>query len=202
MNELEKMKELWKDIYQNQNQNSRLDKQQIMENLSKKSNGVFAKLQKSVWLEFAVSVVCIPIILIGTAIYNRSDIKLASVVFCIMGVLLLVILWKDLRKIQHYSADVQNLKESINQSVTHMEHFVKLYFRVYMFLWPMVGIVYYFMFSYFAHIENLNLGVLAGFVVVSIVIGYFVQTWYTEKMYGKHLKELKKLKIELEKDDY
>ncbi|MCU0325178.1 MAG: hypothetical protein MUF45_07975 [Spirosomaceae bacterium] len=202
MNELEKMKELWRDIYQNQNQNSQLDKKQIMENLSKKSNGIFAKLQKSVWLEYIISAVCLPIILIWAPIYNRPEIKFASVVFCLTGVVLLVILWKDLRKIQLYSANIQNLKESINQSVIHMEYFVKLYFKVYMFLWPMVGIVYYYMYNYFAKKDELNLMVLIGFVVVCTTIGYFIQKWYTDKMYGRYLKELKKLKMELEKDEY
>lgn len=201
MNELEQMKELWKDIHQNQGTYSQLNKEQIMENLSKKSNTVFIKLQRSVRLEFIVSAVCLPIILGGTFYYQNTDLKFASSIFCVMGILLTVILWKDFRKIQHYNSDLTTLKQTINDAVLQMDNFVKLYFKVYMFLWPMVGVVYYFMFNYFAKIDKIDIGVLLGFVIFSTVAGYFTQKWYTEKMYGKYLKELQKLKAELEKDE-
>ena len=202
MNELEKMKELWKEDYENKNTYTQINKEQIMENLTLKSNSIFVKLSRSVKYEYMVIAMCIPIMLIPTTYTSDANFRLSSIAFGVMIVLYGLIFWNDFRKIQNYSLISTNLNDQLSESIGHLEKFVKKYFTASMVMWPMVGIVYYFII--FRFIQNalspnvFNPLGLAISMIIATFIGYFVQKWYTQKMYGKYVDELKKLQKELQ----
>lgn len=203
MDELEKMKQLWKEVHQNQPNYTQLNQEQLMENLSKKSTNIFTKLNKSVRLEFIVSVISLPIILSSAFLYPSTEIKMAAFLFCVMGIVLLAVLWKDFARIQHYTSQSATLKQNLSDAISHLDTFVSLYFKVYMFLWPMVGVFCFFTFKYVLKSpisEEKSLIYLSISVILSTLIGYFVQKWYTECMYGKYLNQLRNLKNELESE--
>jgi hypothetical protein len=204
MDELEKMKQLWKEVHQNQPNYTQLSQEQLMENLSKKSTNIFTKLTKSVRLELLGFVIGIPIILSSAFLYSSSEIKIATFLFCVMGLVLLAVLWKDFARIQHYTSQSATLKQNLSDAISHLDTFVSLYLKVYMFLWPMVGVFYYY--YIFKHVlkspisEDESLIYLFASVILSTFIGYFIQKWYTEWMYGKYLNQLRNLKNELESE--
>lgn len=203
MDELEKMKQLWKEVHQNQPNYTQLNQEQLMENLSKKSTNIFTKLNKSIRLEFLGFVIGIPIILSSAFLYSSSEIKIAAFLFCVMGLVLLAVLWKDFARIQHYTSQSATLKQNLSDAISHLDTFVSLYLKVYMFLWPMVGVFYYYIFKHVLKSpisENESLIYLFISVILSTLIGYFIQKWYTECMYGKYLNQLRNLKNELESE--
>lgn len=203
MDELEKMKQLWKEVHQNQPNYTQLNQEQLMENLSKKSTNIFTKLNKSIRLEYLGFVIGLPIILSSTFLYPSPEIKMASLLFCVIGLVLLAVLWKDFAKVQHYTSQSATLKQNISDAISHLDTFVSLYFKVYMFLWPMVGVFCYYVFKSVLKSpisEDKSLLYLFISVILSILVGYFIQKWYTECMYGKYLNQLKSLKNELESE--
>lgn len=207
MDELEKMKQLWKEVHQNQPNYTQLNQEQLMENLSKKSTNIFTKLNKSVRLEFIVSVICLPIVLAIAFLYPSTEIKMAAFLFCVMGIVLMAVLWKDFAKIQHYTSQSATLKQNLSDAISHLDTFVSLYFKVYMLLWPMAGVSFFYGFKYgFGHghkspiSEDESLIYLFASVILSTFIGYFIQKWFTEFMYGKYLNQLRNLKNELESE--
>lgn len=202
MNELEKMKELWKEVHENKNNYTQINKEQIMENLKLKSNSVFVKLSRSVKYEYMVIAACIPIMLIPITYISDANFKWPSIIFAVVIVLYGVFFWNDFRKIQNYSSSSTSLSEQLNESVIHLEKFVKMYFTAGMIMWPAVGALYYFIIirylkNAFSQSE-FSLSILLLSMVLATIIGYFVQKWYTQKMYGKYVKVLKDLQHELE----
>lgn len=198
MKELEKMKELWKEVHENNNNYTQLNNNQIMESLSKKSNNVFSKLQKSVKLEFITTALGLPIILWGSFMRDNIGMQIWSIAFSVAGLLLMGVLWQDFRKIQGYSANATNLREQLSEAILQMETFVKLYIKTYMFLYPLVGGLLYVAATRNRFNSTRDLWLFVACVIGSTFFGYFIQKWYTELMYGKYLKELKNLKNELE----
>lgn len=201
MNELEKMKELWKEVHENKNNYTQINKQQIMENLTFKSNSIFVKLCKSVKYEFMAIAACIPMMLIPTAYISDANFKWSSIFFAVVIVLYGLFFWNDFKKIQNYSSGSTSLNEQLKESVTHLEKFVKTYFVAGMLMWPLVGALYYFMLKFLKYrlVEpTFNIVSLLLSMVVATFIGYFVQKWYTQKMYGKYVDELKNLQKELQ----
>lgn len=202
MNELEKMKELWKEVHENSSNYIQINKQQIMENLTLKSNSIFVKLSRSVKYEYMVIAMCIPIMLIPTIYISDANFKWPSIIFAVVIVLYAVFFWNDFKKIQNYSSSSTSLNEQLKESVIHLEKFVKMYFTAGMIMWPVVGVLYYFIiFRYLQNafsLSEFSLSILLLSMVVATIIGYFVQKWYTQKMYGKYVDELKNLQKELQ----
>jgi hypothetical protein len=203
MKELDKMKELWKEVHETNNDYTQLNKEQIMESLSKKSNSVFSKLQLSVKLEFIVSGITLPLILLAGFYYKTTEYYIFSLTFTMLGVMLMAFLWKDLKKIYNYVSDKQSLREKLTDSINHLEQFKEMYFKVYMFLWPLVGLAYYLLYRLMERNTTTNsfdIKILIAMMIGSTVAGYFIQRWYTEYMYGKHIDRLKDLRNELENE--
>lgn len=205
MDELEKMKELWKEVHQNQPNYTQVNQEQLMENLSKKSTNIFTKLNKSIRLEYLGFVIGLPMILYSafSSPHSGSEIKIAAFLLCVMGLVLFAILWKDFAKIQYYTSQSATLKQNLSDAISHLDTFVSLYFKVYLFLWPMVGVFCYYVFKPVLKSpisEDESLIYLFASVILSTFIGYFIQKWYTEWMYGKYLNQLRNLKNELESE--
>lgn len=195
MKELEKMKELWKEVHENNNNYTQLNNNQIMESLSKKSNSVFSKLQRSVKLEIYSVVFGIPIILWSAFKSQSVDFQTWAIVFCTMGILLTGIFWNDYRKIQGYSSNIANLRGQLSDAILQLDQFIKLYFKIPLLLTPVFASIYI-VFTKPNILNNKLIFIVC--ILVIILLSYFIQKWYTELMYGKYLKELKKLKSELE----
>jgi len=174
-----------------------------MESLSKKSNGVFSKLQLSVKLEFIVSIITLPFILLTGFYFKTTEFYIFSTTFFMLGVILIAFLWKDLKKIYTYSLEGQNLREKLTDSINHLEQFKEMYFKVYMFLWPLVGLFYYLLYRLTERNTttiSFDIKILMAMMIGSTLSGYFIQRWYTEYMYGKHIDSLKDLRNELESE--
>lgn len=204
MKELNKMKELWKEVHETNNNYTQFNKEQIMESLSKKSNSVFSKLQLSVKLEFIVSGITLPIILLAGLYYKTTEYYIFSLTFTMLAMMLMIVLWKDLKKIYNYVSDKQSLREKLTDSINHLEQFKEMYFKVYMLLWPLVGLAYYLLYQLIKKGQTPNyifdIKILIAMMIGSTVVGYFIQRWYTQYMYGKHIDRLKGLRNELENE--
>jgi hypothetical protein len=143
----------------------------------------------------------LPIFLIVAFLSSNDGFKFSSIAFVIVCISYVLFFLKDFKKIQNYSSNATNLRESLNEIITHLENFVKIYFRANMLLWPLVGVLFIFasmttskkVFSF-----STDLPILIAFMVGSTLVGYFVQKWFIEKMYGKYVKVLKDLQHELE----
>jgi hypothetical protein len=197
MDELEKMKVLWKEVHENKNIYKQINKNQIMENLTFKSNHVFVKLSNSVKYEYMAIASSIPIMLITAAYVLDGSFKAAAISFAAIMLIYGWYFWSDFKKIQNYAISSASLNEQLSKSIAHLEKFVKTYFTVGMLLWPIVGALYYFMLLFLK--SNLLFGItpLLLSILATTFIGYFVQKWYTKNMYGKYIKELKDLQDEL-----
>lgn len=201
MNELEKMKELWKEVHENKNNYTQINKEQIMENLTLKSNSIFVKLSRSVKFEYMALASCLPIMLLSSAYVSDTNFKWSSIVFAVVMVLYGLFFWNDFRKIQNYSLISASLNEQLNESIIHLEKFIKTYFTAGMIMWPAVGGLYYFMLKFLKSYlvePTFNIVSLLLSMLVATIVGYFVQKWYTQKMYGKYVDELKNLQKELQ----
>jgi hypothetical protein len=202
MKELEKMKELWKEVHEENNNYEQLYKEQIMKNLSLKSNSVFVRLSRSVKFEYMAIATSIPVMLIPLTYISNANFRWSSIAFTVIMALYGLLFWNDFRTIENYSLNSGNLSEQLSESIGHLEKFVKKYFRASIAMWPMVGVVYYFIIIRYLQNEfspNEFSPIALGLsIVIATFIGYFVQKWYTQKMYGKYVDELKSLQKELQ----
>jgi hypothetical protein len=199
MENLDEMKEFWKKSNQKDNNNNNLNNKQIMETISKKSNSIFEKLKSSVALEFLVLIICLPAFCFGVYYYQSSTISVMSAIMIIICGIYVAIFWKDFKQIRGYEVTSDSIRTTLSEVIVQLERFKDTYFKLCMVLWPFVGIAHSFMSegSNIPRFDNKTTNIVA-YAVLSTILGYVIQKWYTNYMYGRHITQLKKLKTELE----
>lgn len=176
-----------------------------------KTLSITEKIKKSLMTEIIFGGIFLILFLALTFLSSYQSIRLYFGVFTIvilMFQILLILLYKRTIKLTTSSLPIiQNLK-SLHKTLSE---FVKLYFQFTMFLIPIClifsGYLGYvdeknnidsFKFIPFDVIFKNHLFLLSFILIFFILIMYFFTKWYLKKLYGNHLKNLKKMIDQLE----
>jgi hypothetical protein len=167
-------------------------------NIRKTAGSVTSKIKRNIWFEFAACLICLAIAVLVWLMYSSVYIHLfciATGLFCIVFSAYLFLLYK---KIIFYETEPGTIKDSLQQIITIVTGFTRLYFRISMGLLPVIFI--FGLITGYLNVSQQGLirqfqwskGIIfytIAFMAWSVII-YFFSRWYIRKLYGNYLLQL------------
>lgn len=203
--ELDNLKTIWKEAGTVTSVTSQEELEQM---LSKKSKSPIAKLKRNLFFEM-LFVVIIYSITVAFYFSMYKGIMLANAwMLIIVGLLYMVFYFSKRKLLKQMECITCEVKSNLSMQLTTLEKYVKLYLIAGTLLLPVVfitsGIVVYYSLP---GPENLPVSkqeffpyFLIGLVVICLVFVipvYFLNKWYVNLLYGRHVKKLKQIVNEM-----
>jgi hypothetical protein len=174
-----------------------------METIAQKSNSTFARLRRSIQIEWFASF--FGLLPCTFSVFYHPDVAMryCTGAFSVFIVGYLAYFWQGFQQIYTYSSDTASVKDRIEGIVSSLEKFTKTYFKISFLNWAFVGLLMFYSHRFVRseQQDTIALEWLPLYVVVSLIVGYFVQKHYTEWAYGRYLKQLKKYQEEFKKEE-
>ena len=202
--ELDSLKELWRDI--GQRDVPQETDEQILGMLQKRSKSPIAKMKHNLRKELVAVIILysLSIAYFLTASNSRYwELALLLLVIAIFFGFYYYHKNKLLREMQCVTCEVRS---NLEKQLITLEKFVRFYFISGTVLMPIA----YFATAFIVWIKSpvsatvyrspdrLEYIILIGIGLAITVAGYFLNIWYVNKLYGQHVKKLKKLLSEIE----
>jgi len=200
MVELDELKQIWQQ--QPASPPPDIDAEGLRELLKGKSYTVFEKLRRNLLLEIIMYAVSLTLIL-GVACYFNSRVITTLIIACIVCVFIPYLVYyiskyNQLRRLSLFSNDI---KRSLELSIETLQKYLNLYMAGSILLTPVTVFLVATIFMY----ELKELGLLRhfnptgeGFIWTALIAAAIATTvnvplmrWYTRKMYGKYVDQLK-----------
>ncbi|MBC7851208.1 MAG: hypothetical protein H7Y31_15805 [Chitinophagaceae bacterium] len=195
--ELDNLKDIWKQQSLEQPLESA---EQIRSLLHKKSQSPVSKMKRNLRRELNVVLILYSASIIFYAFYEGGQYWEISVMMLIVGVFFGAYYYKKNKLLTEMENVSGKVKYNLETKVIELRKYIRFYYLAGIFLpiliYPLTGLIMF----YKSPLKELNsffgwffigFGVFFGFVV------YFVNKWYVHKLYGKHLKKLEDLLIEM-----
>ncbi len=205
--ELDNIKELWKQLNQQQAQKDAYNDEAIYKFLAGESRGVIAVIRKNLRLEMVLTAIIMLSFVVLPFIYEGELLQTILGVWALLSVVYMFFYLQKYKIIQAFDSQDKNLKNNLQTLVTKLEKYTSIYFWSNVVLIPLVHI------TNFILLRLLNLAVfhnlqsnrdiffyLIYVVVVSAVMIYFFY-WYIQRMYGKYIEKLRGYLNDLETNE-
>jgi hypothetical protein len=200
--ELEDLKSIWKNSEPSfQQKNER----EIALMLKGKSMSIIDKLKRSVWFDFAFTMMVSLALLIYAISLEAGALKKASIALLLMCLTYTIYYVKKLLLLNRFKAGNENLHDTISLLIKNLTGYLKFYKNSYAILYP----VYFVLGLLFAalergperYIEFISDPRIIFYLLLAAALFFFLSTWlvnwYLKKLYGNHLDKLKTLLNEL-----
>jgi hypothetical protein len=200
--ELDNLKEAWRAHAGNSSPGSN---EEIQMMLQKKSQSPIAKIKRNLRSEMIVVVVlytaCIAYYIIS---YKGRYWELALMLF-LMGVMFMFYYYRKNKLLKEMECVTCEVKSNLERQVTTLEKYIRFYFVAGTLITP----VAYFMTGIIVLYKSPGVSVsstwfLAWFIgcgVAITILVYFLNIWYVNKLYGRHVKKLKELLRQMDETD-
>ena len=190
--ELDSLKQAWKD----QRVKGLPEQEDLQAMLQKKSQSPIARMKRNLFWELVTVVVLYAITILYYLTSNKGQYwDIALMMFVIAALFVVYYIFKN-RLLTRMSCVSCEVRSNLQRQVGTLEKYVRFYFIVGTALTPLG----YFTAGYFVvkHSPGLLTGsnLLTIFIIIGIaltVVVYFANIWYTNKLYGRHIKNLKAL---------
>lgn len=195
--ELDNIKELWKQLNQQQAQKDAYNDEAIYKFLAGESRGVIAVIRKNLRLEMVLTAIIMLSFVVLPFIYEGELLQTILGVWALLSGVYMFFYLQKYKIIQAFDSQDKNLKNNLQTLVTKLEKYTSIYFWSNVVLIPLVHI------TNFILLRLLNLAVfhnlqsnrdiffyLIYVVVVSAIMIYFFY-WYIQRMYGKYIEKLR-----------
>lgn len=205
--ELDNIKELWKQLNQQQAQKDAYNDEAIYKFLAGESRGVIAVIRKNLRLEMVLTAIIMLSFVVLPFIYEGELLQTILGVWALLSGVYMFFYLQKYKIIQAFDSQDKNLKNNLQTLVTKLEKYTSIYFWSNVVLIPLVHI------TNFILLRLLNLAVfhnlqsnrdiffyLIYVVVVSAVMIYFFY-WYIQRMYGKYIEKLRGYLNDLETNE-
>lgn len=221
--ELDSLKDIWKDLGAKEMQQD--NDEQILSMLQKRSRSPIAKMRRNLNWELIVLVVLYSLIIGYYIVGFQGRYWEVSVLMFIVGVFFLFYYLRKSKLLQQMQCVACEVKSSLQRQLKTLEKYVNFYFITGTLLTPiayfLTGLIV-FMKQTNSPVKtdpspgtiltdskpgNINLDTFSDhpFFIVFIVIGvaltigtYFLNRWYVNRLYGRHIKKLKELLLQME----
>jgi hypothetical protein len=206
--EFEQLKDMWKE------QEASGPQIEVQPLLGKKSNSPIAIMKRHLTVELILVIVLFGLVIAYYLIAFNGKFAVVSTIYTITGILFCFYYYKKYRLLNDMECMACQVKSNLSKQVSTLEKYVRVYLLAGTAVLPIFMIFFYwFEYTYIPkgrpHIFLLpsetvglakSLGVFTLWVVGASVVGYFVNRWYVQKLYGKHIDKLKQMLLQMEDD--
>jgi lysylphosphatidylglycerol synthetase-like protein (DUF2156 family) len=208
--EFEELKNLWQqDIVPPSGSEKRLS-----ELLSRKSNSPVSKMKRNLKVELWSVVILYGLSIVFYFTAWNGKMMLIGWFMLVLALLFIWYYFKKIRVLHRMSAPAGQVKQTLQTQIRSLESFVKLYFIAGTILIPVsmlfFGWIYYTQSRYIAPTNILFPSdenplwkvILAWVIIISALtfISSFLNRWYINKLYSRHIEKLKNILKEMEED--
>ncbi len=200
--ELEDLKSIWKNSEPSfQQKNER----EIAMMLKGRSMSIIDKLKRSVWFDFAFTMMVSLALLIYAISLEAGAYKKTSIALLLMCLAYTIYYIKKLLLLNRFQSGNENLHDTISLLIKNLTSYLKFYKNSYAILYP----VYFALGLLFAALERgperymefISNPRIIFYLLVAAGLFFFLSTWlvnwYLKKLYGNHLDKLKNLLNEI-----
>ncbi|MDP5168681.1 MAG: hypothetical protein NWR72_00430 [Bacteroidia bacterium] len=183
------------------------DRDQLRRLLQNKSSSTIGKIRRNIILEIIFLAVAALAVLAWFAFRSLPVHWGEWVLFTMLFPLSGVLYWYKFRAFVKHDSVSQDLFHSLDTYIQSFDRYLNLYKATMVFLIPVlsiVGIMYGFTLARVEDGKDLTgvptgvWALLGGVTIVYIFLAMWFSKWYVNKLYGRHLRELKSIRAELE----
>lgn len=180
-------------------------KEEILLMLQKKSRSPIAKIKRNLRGEMMVVVVLYSASIIYYIISNKGRYWELALMLFLMGVLFMFYYYRKNKLLQEMECVTCEVKSNLERQVSMLGKYIRFYFVAGTLLTPIA----YFTAGLIVLYKSPGLSItgtqfLSWFIGIGIVLSilvYFLNIWYVNKLYGRHLKKLKELLQQMEESN-
>jgi hypothetical protein len=202
--ELENLKTIWKDVG---TKTATTSAEELEQMLSKKSKSPIAKLKRNLFWEMIVVVVMYGSVIIYYLFKNEPGMLYLAILMASLGALYAWYYVTKRRILTNMECITCEVKSNLSTQLTALEKLVKLYVWAGTLLVPVILLFAFVIVLFFGEndeavkqLQGKLMYLFVGWVVISLVITiplFFLNKWYVNLLYGRHVKKLRKIVNEM-----
>lgn len=197
--ELDNLKQAWKE---QATQAADTGEELILSMLRKKSQSPIARIKRNLRWELITVVV----LYLSTIVYyisaNHGRYWELAILLCIVGAASVIYYYQKNKLLNQMECVVCEVRSNLQRQVTMLEKYIRFYFLAGVIITPICYFIAAIVVAYKSNFSiSKNPGFLAWLIGVGIVVTiglYFLNRWYVNRLYGRHVKKLRKLLQETE----
>jgi hypothetical protein len=173
---------------------------------NRKTISILGKIKRNMWFELKLTIAVVIAFAIIYFLYTSLYVRFFMVfttLFCIVFSIYIYSLYKKITRFEQSSFTV---KENLQQVISILERFARMYYIISMAMLPLVfvlGIIVGYIDINTSGLDKQfhyarGLIFYIGWFIFWSVLMYFFTRWYIKKLYGKYITQLKNQHIELE----
>lgn len=197
--ELDNLKEVWQADAGNTLPGIKED---ILLMLQKKSRSPITKIKRNLRGEMMVVVVLYSASIIYYIISNKGRYWELALMLFLMGMLFMFYYYRKNKLLQEMECVTCEVKSNLERQVSMLGKYIRFYFVAGTLLTPIAyftaGLIVLYKSPGFSIAGTQFLSWFIGIGIVLSILVYFLNIWYVNKLYGRHLNKLKELLQQME----
>ena len=205
--ELEYLKEVWKQAGED-NTMAVAGKQRLLPLPGAPSQSLVSKMRRNLFYELLIVLVCVAAIAVFYFVSFGGALKEVSWAYILLAFIFTVYFYKKNKLLKSMPCPAFQVKYNLSLQLTTLEKYVRLYLIAGTAMAPVVMLFFYLLLHY-KHlvifpgvyaIKEPSAFALLYLLITGIftIIFYLLNRWYIGRLYGRHIKKLKKLLREME----
>lgn len=205
--ELEYLKEVWKEAA-NQKEIIVRGREQVLEVPEIRSKSLVARMRRNLFYELLIVLVSVAAIATFYFISFGGALKEVSWAYILLAVVFVSYYYKKNKLLKAMECSACRVKSNLQLQLVTLEKYVRLYLIAGTAMAPFVMLFFYVLFYYkhiilfpAVHAEKGAIGftlLYLLFTSIFTIIFYFLNRWYINRLYGRHIQKLKSLLQEME----
>ena len=196
--ELDNLREIWKEMGAGAaTQESDAD---ILAILGKKSQSPLSKMKRNLRVELMAIVILYSLTITYYFTAWQGRYREIGFLLLVVAILFVVYYYKKNRLLKQMQSVAFQVRPHLERQLHTLERYVRFYFVIGTLLTPLAyfaaGFIIFFKTPYGGTIHAYVSFVILG--ILSAVLSYFLNVWYINKLYGRHIKKLKDLLAQME----
>ncbi len=204
--ELELLKEIWVDVADKPVKFSAI-KVSLTEKLPASHRRIVAVMKRNLLVELIIVLVCVSAIAIFYFTAFNGKLQEVSWVYMAMAVVFGWYFYKKNKLLKQMHGITNQVKSNLEQQLNALEKYVRLYLIMGALMVPLV-LLFFYLLVYYKHIillpslyeysRQLNFTLLyIVFALTFTVALYFLNRWYINRLYGRHIHRLRNMLNEM-----
>lgn len=176
--------------------------EEILLMLQKKSQSPIAKIKRNLRAEMLVIVVLYTVFIIYYIFSNKGRYWELALMLFLMGVLFMLYYYRKNKLLNEMECVACEVKSNLQRQVSTLGKYIRFYFVAGTLLTPVAYFTAGLVVLYKSPGVNISgawfFTWFIGIGIVLSVLVYFLNIWYVNKLYGRHVKKLKELLLQME----